>query len=158
MLGGADLIAGALDLLEAAERRRSHAHLRRASSTAYSAMFHCLARVAADRFVRNCGTPRDATAWLHVDRSLQHRHASRQCRDTRALAAYAPAIGHFAARFAALQKERHDADYNPASVFNPADVRRSIHAAAEEIRIFEGLSEADQAAFAAWVLLAARRS
>ena len=157
-LGGANLMAVALDLLEAAERRQSSTHLRRALSTAYYAMFHCLARVSADRLIRSRGAARDAAAWLHVYRSLQHRHANRQCLDARALAAHPEVIQRFATYFAGLQEQRHQADTNPAAVFKTADVRRRIHTAAEEIRLFEGASETDQAAFAAWVLLVARRS
>lgn len=154
----ADLIAVALDLLEVAERRRSSAHLRRAVSTAYYAMFHCLARLAADRLIGNGGVPERAEVWRHVYRSLQHRHAKAQCRNSKAMALHPDVIRHFAGHFAGLQDERHRADYDPGASFGRGDVRKSIHSAAENIRLLEEAPEADQAAFAAWVLLAARKS
>ncbi len=154
----ADLIAVALDLLEVAERRRSSAHLRRAVSTAYYAMFHCLARLSADRLIRNGGGPERAEVWRHVYRSLQHRHAKAQCRNRNGMALHPDVIRRFAGHFAGLQDERHGADYDPAASFDHADVRKSIHSAAENIRLLEEAPEADQAAFAAWVLLAARKS
>lgn len=157
-LSSADLIAVALDLLQAAERRRSSAHLRRAVSTAYYAMFHCLARVAADRLIRNGRAPGRPEVWRHVYRSLQHRHVKAQCRNTNAMALHSEAIQRFAAHFAGLQDERHRADYDPGASFDRADVRKSIHSTAENIRLLEEASEADQAAFVAWVLLAARKS
>ena len=157
-LDGAELIALALDLLQVAQRKRSDAHLRRAVSTAYYAMFHCLARISADRLIRPAGRSEHAHAWSHVYRSLQHRHARRQCLNAAVLTAYPVEIRRFAAWFAELQEQRQQADYDPAAVFEYAAARQAVQLAAESIRRFEEASRAEQAAFAAWVLLAARRS
>lgn len=157
-LGSADLITVALDLLEAADRKENSAHLRRSLSTAYYAMFHCLARMTADRLIRARGTPREKAAWLHVYCALQHQHARKQCLDSRAMATHPTAVRYFAAQFAALQDHRHQADYNPATEFEPAEVRKTVESAAEAVRLLEGASQADQAVFATWVLLLARRS
>lgn len=156
-LQGSELIAVALDLLRIAERKRSDAHLRRAISAAYYAVFHCLARIAADRLVQPTGRPGYGHAWYHVYRSLQHRHARKQCLNAAILPAYSMAIRRFAACFAELQEQRHQADYNPAAAFEPAEVDTSVRTAAGRIREFERATEAEQRAFAAWVLLAARR-
>lgn len=153
-----DLLRVAFDLLEAAERRRSSAHLRRALSTAYYAMFHCLARVSADRLIGHSHPVPDRAAWLHVYRALQHRHARSQCLKSGAMGASPRNIQHFAARFAALQDLRHRADYDPAAALGYAAARQSVESAAESIRLFSEASRAEQAAFAAWVLLAARKS
>ena len=67
-------------------------------------------------------------------------------------------IQQFAVRFAALQDLRHRADCNPAAVLEYAAAHQSVESAAKSIRLFEEASAAEQAAFAAWVLLAARRS
>lgn len=157
-LSSGDLLRVAFDLLDAAERRRSGAHLRRALSTAYYAMFHCLARVSADRLIGRSGTPPDRAAWLHVYRALQHRHAKNQCMSSGAIAVRPETIEQFATRFATLQELRHQADYDPAAAFKYAAARRTVQMAATSIRLFEQASEAEQAAFAAWVLLAARKS
>lgn len=157
-LASGDLIRVALDLLDAAERRRSSAHLRRALSTAYYAMFHSLARVSADRLIGRSTAFPDHAAWLHVYRALQHRHAKTQCLRSAEIAARPEHIERFAARFATLQRLRHRADYDPAAVFEYAAARQTVQMAAESIRLFEGASRTEQTAFAAWVLLAARRS
>ena len=155
-LSSADLIRVALDLLEVAERGGSSAHLRRALSAAYYAMFHCLARVAADRLMRDDGTRRNAAARLHVYRALQHQHARRQCLNAGAMALHAEDIRRFAVRFARLQAQRHRADYDPVARFDMSEGRRTIHSAHEGIRLLERASAADQRAFAIWVLLLAR--
>lgn len=157
-LQGAELIATALDLLRIAEKKRSEAHLRRAVSTAYCAMFHSLARIAADRLVRQSGPSGHASTWNHVYRSLQHGHAKRQCLNGATLAAYPPEIRRFAAWFAKLQDQRHRADYDPAATLDTARVRRVVRYAADRIRGLERAREADQRAFAAWILLLSRRS
>ena len=157
-LQGAELIAVALDLLRVAERRRSDAHLRRAVSAAYYAMFHCLSRVSADRLVQPTDRRGSGRAWVHVYRALQHRHARKQCLDDDALMAYPAEIRRFAAWFAELQEQRHRADYDPAVTLDTAEVRRVVRYAANSIREFERAPEAEQRAFAAWVLLLARRS
>lgn len=157
-LSSSDLITVALDLLEAAEHRGHPTHLRRALSTAYYAMFHCLARVAADRVIRAPRPPRERAAWLHVYRSLQHQHARKQCLNNRVIGSHPDSTRRFAARFAGLQEQRHTADYSPVAKFEAAAVRRTVETAAEAIDRFEAAREADQAAFAAWVLLATRKS
>ncbi len=48
-LRAAALLAAARCLLKAAPQDQDSAHARRAVSTAYYAMFHCLARICADR-------------------------------------------------------------------------------------------------------------
>lgn len=157
-LASDDLLRVAFDLLDAAERRRSSAHLRRALSTAYYAMFHCLAQVCADRLIGRPHTVPGRAAWLHVYRALQHRHAKGQCLRSGAMEARPENIQQFAARFAALQDLRHRADYDPAATLEYVAARRSVESAAESIRVLKEASRAEQAAFAAWVLLAARKS
>ena len=156
-LQGPELIAAALDLLRIAEQEHSEAHLRRAVSTAYYAMFHSLARIAADRLVRQSGRSSHACTWNHVYRSLQHGHAKRQCLNDATLAAYPAEIRRFAAWFAKLQEQRHRADYDPAATLDTAEARQVVRHAADRIRGLERATEADQRAFAAWVLLLARR-
>ena len=157
-LTSGDLLQVALDLLDAAERRRSSAHLRHALSTAYYAMFHSLARVSADRLIGHSRADPDRAAWQHVYRALQHQHARNQCLRSGAIAVQPENIELFAAQFARLQELRHQADYDPAAVFDYAAVRQAVQLAAESIRRFEEAARAEQAAFAAWVLLAARKT
>ena len=72
-----DLIATARGLAEGDPRRPSQANLRRAVSTAYYAMFHCLAGTAADLLI---GGSR-SEAWHQVYRALEHGSAKGACRN-----------------------------------------------------------------------------
>ena len=157
-LSSTDLITLALDLLRAAERQRNSTCLRRALSTAYYAMFHSLARIAADRLVGHRDTAAGIAAWAHVYRALEHRHARQQCLNARAIAAYPVGVRRFANRFARLQQQRRRADYDPTVAFTEQEVRQSIRVAAEGVRSLERASEEDQRAFAAWVLRSLRRN
>ena len=70
-----DLIETAHRLTELSPRRPSQANLRRALSTAYYAVFHCLAATAADALM---GKGRN-DAWHQTYRALEHGSARRAC-------------------------------------------------------------------------------
>ncbi len=70
-----DLIETARGLTELSPRCPSQANLRRAVSTAYYAVFHCLADAAANLFV---GRSR-GSAWPRVYRALEHGKAKSAC-------------------------------------------------------------------------------
>ena len=61
-------------------------NLRRAVSTAYYALFHCLAECCADMIVGGPGSNRNRTAWLRVYRALQHGTARNRCLERNAVA------------------------------------------------------------------------
>lgn len=102
-----DLIDTARGLTGLDRRRPTQANLRRAVSTAYYAVFHSLARTAADVLI---GTKRSA-AWHQVYRALEHGRASSACINKRAMQGFPSAIHDFADTFVALQEMRHQADY-----------------------------------------------
>ena len=103
-----DLIETARVLAESGPGRPTRASLRRAVSTAYYALFHCLAATAADLFIGQQRTP----AWHRTYRALEHGRARSACREAQTT----PRLpgGRSATsprRFVALQKARHQADY-----------------------------------------------
>ena len=155
-LHAAQLLAAARSLLEAARDSGDSAHARRAVSTAYYAMFHCLARMCADRLARSRGLPLRHATRQAVYRSLQHGRAKRQCTNPRVISAYPKAVRSFAAGFAALQQRRHRADYDPTLAFKVSQARESVDQAEELIRALQGAPEADLRDFALRVLLAER--
>lgn len=151
-----ELLAAARRLLEAAPRRRDSAQARRAVSTAYYAMFHCLAQVCADHLARTRGVaPRPATRQL-VYRALQHGRAKRQCLNERIVSAYPHGIRAFADGFAELQRQRHRADYDPTAEFGVGAAARSVDRAEGLIRALLASPEAELRDFALRVLLAER--
>src|SRR4051812_27154040 len=65
------LLVTARTLAEANPRRPTQANLSRAVSTAYSAVFHMLAKQCADAFA-GTGAGRSERAWNQVYRALEH--------------------------------------------------------------------------------------
>ena len=155
-LRAAELLAAARLLLEAARDGQDSAPARRAVSTAYYAMFHCLARMCADRLAVNRGVPLRPPTRQTVYRSLQHGRAKRRCMNRRVIAPYPEAIRAFARGFAELQKKRHRADYDPSATFKASQARESVDQAEELIRALQAAPEPDLTDFALRVLLAER--
>ncbi len=79
-----DLIATARRLAKASARKPRQADLKRAISTAYYALFHAIARDAADLLV-GTGKDRPDKAWKQVYRALDHGPAKTACGQLRGL-------------------------------------------------------------------------
>ena len=84
-------------------------HMKRAASTLYYALFHCLSKSNADVLVGSGS----GDAWTKVYRAMDHRAAVKRCRDTRAMAGFPQEIQRFANLFCTAQEEREQSDYNP---------------------------------------------
>ena len=149
-----DLIDAARGLTELSPRRPSQANLRRAVSTAYYALFHCLAACAANSFIGRARSP----AWHQTYRALEHGKARTACEDKGSLAALPLEVRDFAHTFAALQKARQKADYALDGKYEKADVRVVIDAVEETIARFEQVDARHRGAFVAQVLFKRRPS
>ena len=147
-----DLIATARGLAEGDPRRLSQANLRRAVSTAYYAMFHCLAGTAADLLI---GGSR-SEAWHQVYRALEHGRARTACEHKQAMVAFPPGIRGFAYTFVILQKARQQADYALDVQFDKPDVLAAIDSAETVIAQLEQADAQHRRAFAAHVLFKRR--
>ena len=142
-------------LVESGHAPPTQARLRRAVSTAYYALFHCLATSAADLFI---GTVRNP-AWHRTYRALEHGRARSGCRQVQALREFPVEVRDFAEAFVALQEARQEADYaldTPA--YEQSDVLGSIASAELAIRQFEQAAMDARRAFAAHVLFRQRSS
>ena len=129
-------------------------HLRRAVSTVYYALFHCLANCCADTLVGK--TDRRTRGWSLAYRSLSHGRARDACRQKREIRLFPQEIQSFADLFLVLQKERHTADYDPAQVFFKSDVEGHLQTARLTIRRLETADVRDRRAFAAHILFKER--
>ena len=147
-----DLIATARGLTAISRRRPSQANLRRAVSTAYYAMFHCLAGAAADLLIGRRRSP----AWHRVYRALEHGRARTACEHKRAMAGFPPEIRDFADTFTVLQKARHQADYALDVRYDKSDVLAAIDGAENAIVQFEQADIQHRRGFAAHVLFRRR--
>lgn len=155
-----DLITAARLLAEQPRRGRPpEANLRRAISTAYYALFHCLAECCADMVVGGPGSKRDMAAWSQTYRALEHGTARRRCGDTSAISRFHVEIQNFADKFVEMQGLRHSSDYNPSTqVPTRAEVRQYINDAENAIRRFPNAPIVERRAFAVHILMAVRRN
>ena len=148
-----DLIDTAKHLVETSTAGRPReANLRRAVSTTYYALFHCIAACCADMLVGGAGARRSQPAWRQAYRALDHGIARNRCRSGE-MRRFPSEIRDFAALFVLMQEERHRADYDPDTSFYKVYVRIRIKQAAIHIRRFNRAPAKDRRAFAVYVLL-----
>ncbi len=153
-----NLIATARALADTGRRGRPRqTDLRRAVSTAYYALFHCLAACCADLLVGGSGADRNATAWERTYRALEHGVARRRCQAA-AIREFPPAISHFADVFVDMQGKRHRADYAATGNFPKHIVLQDISDVAEAIAKFQQVPAKDRRAFAVYLLLNLRNN
>ena len=152
-----DLIKTADELVAANRGKPRLSNLSRATSTAYYALFHTLAKTCADMLVGTVGSKRSAPAWHQVYRALAHGEAKNACANKTVMAKFPVAVQDFANMFVTMQAKRHEADYNPDARFVKSAVSADIRAVAVTIDDFEVADAKDRRAFAVWVLLKERK-
>ena len=152
-MNSSDLIATARGL---AESGPSQANLRRAVSTAYYAVFHCLAGTAADLLI---GGSR-SEAWHQVYRALEHGSAKTACRNKQAMERFPREVQCFADTFVTLQQARHQADYafEVEDLYEEQKVLADIDKAENAIVQLEQANILHRRNFAAHVLFKRRSS
>lgn len=151
-----DLIASAIILVTSCKGKPSQVSLRRATSAAYYAMFHCLARNCADLLVGGTNSSRSKHAWRQTYRALEHGFAKNACKDGPTLGQFPKAIEDFANNFVAMQEKRHMADYDPTVKLSKSEVLADINLARQAITEFQKEPVKDRRAFAAHVLFKKR--
>ena len=135
----------------------SQAGLRRAASTTYYALFHCMAENCADMLVGGPGSGRSQPAWNQAYRALQHGTAKQ--RSVQNLIYRFPVeIQGFAKQFALMQGKREAADYDPSVSLEQSAVIEDIDLSADVITQFRQSPERDRRAFAVHVLLNLRNT
>lgn len=132
--------------------------MRRALSTAYYAMFHCLCRCCADCMIGTRSATRSEGAWRQTYRAVEHGHTKSVCGDAARMALFPREIQDFANTFTAMQLKRHEADYDPVPTLYKSSVITDIDTVSNAIEDFLSCPLKDRRAFAAYVLLRKRRS
>lgn len=146
-----------LDLLKTAEAllkgqaRPLEANLRRAHSSVYYALFHCLARTCADGLIGGTRKTRSDKAWQQTYRALLHKPAKNACKHG-LVTKFPDAIRDFANLFVTMQAKRHSADYDPLAKLTKSEVRADIDLARQAIVDFTDTPAKDRRAFCAFVL------
>ena len=152
-MGPLDFIEAARDMTESGRGRPTQAKLRRAVSTVYHAMFHCLAAAVADLFIGRQRTP----AWHRAYRALEHGRVRSACLRGQAMPNYPEEIRYFAKTFVALQKARQQADYAlDTEVDRKSDVLRYMTSAERAIGRLEQADVGARRGFAAHVVFRQR--
>lgn len=152
-----DFIQTARDLAVPRTGRPRETNLRRAVSTTYYALFHCLAACCADMLVGGAGANRSKPAWRQAYRALQHRRAHDRCDNTKNIQWFPNEVQDFANVFVVMQMKRHDADYDPHTAFSKPEVVQGISEAEDVIRRFRQVPVKDRRAFAVYLLFDIRK-
>ncbi len=148
-----DLLDTARHLVVSGKGKPKQAHLRRAVSTTYYALFHVLAKTCADLVIGTSKQKRSKPAWNQVYRALQHGFAKDACKHANLLSKFPNTIQDFANMFVAMQDKRHKADYDPDEKVFKSAVEADIRAVESVIDGFEKAPQKDRRAFVALVLL-----
>jgi uncharacterized protein (UPF0332 family) len=85
-----DFLKAANILLSSSSGRPTGVCLRRAESSAYYALFHCLARECADLLIGGNNAKRSDEAWRQVYRALEHGIAKDRCKNKAAIKKFQP--------------------------------------------------------------------
>ena len=129
--------------------------MRRAQSTIYYAMFHCLARNAADMLVGTDEATTSRKAWLQVYRALNHNTVFVRC-DHALISRFPATVQEFGDHFKMQQIKRHEADYAPTLQMELEAVRNDLEIVRAVIADFEAQPEKDRRAFAAYLIIEQR--
>ena len=126
-------------------------------STAYYALFHCLAKNCADTLVGRTRAHRSGPAWRQAYRALEHGHAKNQCSNQSAIRQFPVEIQDFGGHFIDLQRQRHYADYAPNTDYHRLAVVSLIDETERVIAQFNTAPTGERRAFAIHVLFRTRR-
>ena len=132
--------------------------LRRAVSSVYYAMFHAICRCCAGAMVgTNLATPLAQQMWEQAYRAPDHKQVKGRCNNATEMGKFAVEIKEFGELFVDLQRQRHEADYDPAATFSSSGVLQSITEAENAIRRFQNASPSNLRQFAVYILTKIRQ-
>lgn len=149
---GACLIVTARRLVRASPTKPRQAELKRAVSTAYYALFHALAKDAANQLI-GAGQMRASEVWVQVYRALDHGFAKSACREVRRVPA---ALLECADEFIELREARHKADYDPRMTLTRVEALEWALRAELAIAKLRSAPRRDRKGFAVQLLLKKR--
>lgn len=152
-----NLIRAARDLVESADPDDPHrSHFRRAISTAYYALFHCLAESSANLLAGEDPANRSNRAWLQTYRALNHGAVKNRRNRREFKTEFPQEIQDFAKVFVEIRDKRNSADYDPTGSLSKLDAQRAINDAEEAINNFMSIESGERRNFALYLLLPIR--
>jgi hypothetical protein len=111
-------------------------------------MFYALAENNANSLIGVANDPRNSPEWAGTCRALDHGRARSQAIPS-AINRFPATIIGFAETFVYLQELRHDADYNPLSVFTRSETGAAISRAEAAVERFIATANRNRRSFAA---------
>lgn len=144
------------ELLVSGKGKPTQVNLRRAVSSTYYALFHCLARDSADLLVGGSGADRSKPAWAQVYRAVNHGQAKDACRNGQMIQKFPKKVEDFANLFVTMQKKRHSADYDPFERFTKSEVVQDIATVRSALAAFRTVPTKDRRAFCTYLLFKTR--
>ncbi|WP_372424657.1 hypothetical protein [Salinarimonas chemoclinalis] len=148
-----ELIGAAEHMLRRRRTSPRQALLKRAVSTAYYAVFHAAARMAANALVGR--TKASTDAWLLTYRAVQHAFVKNVVRRADVQALH-DGVRQFASIFIALQELRHLADYDPSRSFTREEAVTAVELAQRGIAALAAVPAAIRLDLAARLLFKPR--
>ena len=151
------LIQASRDLVESANPDDPHnSHYRRAISTAYYALFHCLAESSANLLAGEDPANRSRRAWRQTYRALNHGSVRNRSYRREFKTEFPQDIQDFAKVFVEIRDKRNSADYDPAEPFSKSDAQNAIGDAEDAINNFMSIDSGERRNFALYLLLPIR--
>ena len=142
-----DLIQTATKLATGGVGRPLQSDLRRSISTAYYAMFHCIARAYADALIGTNVQTRDDSAWRQAYRSITHAQVRNCCNRQEIMGKFSREIQDFGIALSELQILREYADYGPDEICFRSEVLKDIKRAEKAINNLHRAKINDRKAF-----------
>ena len=152
-----NLIQAARDLVESASPDDPHnSHFRRAISTAYYALFHCLAESSANLLAGEDPANRSNRAWRQTYRALNHGAVKNRRNRREFKTEFPQETQDFAKVFVEICDKRNRADYDPTGSLSKLDAEQAIDDAEDAINDFMSIESGERRNFALYLLLPIR--
>lgn len=133
--------------------------LRRAVSCAYYAIFHTLCRACADVMVGpQASSQLEQGLWNMAYRTIDHGPDRNKCSDADGMSRFSPDLRRFAITLVNLQQRRHEADYDPGTIFDQTQVTQIIDDAEDALAGFNNGPPDEIRLFITYLTSRARRS
>ena len=133
-----------------------NSHFRRAISTAYYALFHCLAESSANLLAGEDPANRSRRAWRQTYRALNHGAVKNRGNRREFKTEFPQEIQDFAEVFVEIRDKRNIADYDPTRSFSKLDAQHAINDAENAINNFMSIERGERRNFALYLLLPIR--
>lgn len=132
----------------------TNAHIDRAVSTAYYAIFEHICCAASDLLIGKIHDDYLTRAKSHLRRSIGHTALAGRCKKAQSPKyCFPPKIVKFANRLYVMQEKRHLADYDIYKTFTSVEAEELIDEVENALDIFDSTQKKHQIAFLVWAII-----